>query len=220
MGSPEHKEASHATGVALPGAFTLAPSSALRILGVWISSTDEAAPHWKQILSHNRHLISQWTAIGVSAQNSALIAKALLLSCCYYLLDSNGIPLPILNKMSVAICSFVRGRYSSLPYCFLSAPITRGGLDCLSLIQRKTAYDLKFIGNLISSPQDTLWKVWTWANILRASSPYGIDQTSLNPFLQQATTTLSSLDTRVKHAIKSARKSRLNVQSCLPSDTA
>lgn len=183
IGSPAHKLTSHAMGVALPGAFTLAPRSTLRVLSVWIGSTNEAAPHWKQVLAHNHCLISQWTAIGISVCNGTLIAKALLLSHCYYLLDGNGIPLSLLNQMCNAINWFMRGHYSSMPYRFLPAPLSEGSLNCPSLIQWKTAYDLKFISDLFSGPQDIHWKVWTWADIIRASSPYGIDPTPLNPFL-------------------------------------
>ena len=155
VGSAAHKDRAHAVGVVLPGAYTLAPGSALHILGVWIGCPDEAAPWWKQILSHNHRLIGQWSAIGISVHNRALIAKALLLSQCYYLLDSNGIPWIMLNRMSTAICYYVRGKYSSMPYQFLSAPLVEGGMDCPSLLQRKLTYDIKFISDLISSPQDT-----------------------------------------------------------------
>ena len=144
IGSIAHRTLAHENGVGLPSAFTLAPGSALRVLGVWIGSTDEAAPRWKQILSHNRRLIAQWSAIGVSARNRALIAKALLLSRCYYLLDGNGMPSSILHKMSAAINRYVRGKFSSMPYSFLSAPISEGGLDCPSLVQEKLLMTLNF----------------------------------------------------------------------------
>jgi len=90
--------------ITLPGAFTLAPGSALWILGIWIGSTDEAAPCWKQILTHNCCLIGQRSAISTSIHNRTLIAKALLLSHCYYLLDGNGAPSKILKQINNIVC--------------------------------------------------------------------------------------------------------------------
>ena len=74
------------------GAFILPMGHPLCVLGVWISSPDFTAARWTQISLHISHLIRQWNAIGASQRNRVLLAKALLLSRCYYLLDSNGIP--------------------------------------------------------------------------------------------------------------------------------
>jgi len=107
-----------------------------------------------------------------------------------------------------------------MPYQMLSAPFSEGGVNCPSLIQWKIAYDLKFIGDLISRPQDVPWKVWTHADIHRASLPHSVDITPLNLFLQQACITFSKLEPRVCHALKAPSKSRLNVQIHLPSPQA
>ena len=116
VGSAHHKVATHKTGVRLPGAYVLVLGSALRILGIWIRCRKQAEPRWAQILSHIKSLISQWTAIGASILNRVLIAKLLMQSHCYYLLDRNGIPPAILTKISNTINRFVWGWYSLLPY--------------------------------------------------------------------------------------------------------
>jgi len=118
-------------------AFMLPASSPLRILGVWVGSPDNAAPRWKQISSHVGSIIRQWWAIGASAWNRALLAKALLMSHCYYLLDGNGIPAPVLRSILQKILGFVRGQFSMAPYSLMSAPLSEGGLDCPSLAHCK-----------------------------------------------------------------------------------
>jgi len=94
-------------GALLPGAYILPPADPLRVLGVWVAATDLAAPRWAQIHRHNTRLIKQWRAIGASVQNRALLAKALLQSRCYHLLDGNGIHPSTLRKMSQQIQNFV-----------------------------------------------------------------------------------------------------------------
>ena len=101
--------------------------------------------------------------------NQVLVAKSLMLSRCYWLLDSNSIPGVWLWCISNKIMRFIRGSFSRSPYSYLEAPLVDGGLNCPSLITRKAAYDLKFLGDLISSPQDTPWKVWTTKDLTRST---------------------------------------------------
>jgi len=170
VSSDRHKAAAKRNGVVLPGAYVLAPNSPLRILGVWIGCWKQAGPRWAQILTHTRKLIGQWNAIGASVQNRVLIAKLLMQSRCYYLLDGNGIPLVTLTKLSNLINRFVRGRYSLLPYRMMALPLAEGGLNFPSLVHRKAAYDLKFLGDLTQGDQSIPWKVWTHADLRRAST--------------------------------------------------
>jgi len=165
VGSLEHRVSMYRAGVDLPGACTLPPDSPLRILGVWIGSPDNATPWWAAILAHIQALIRQWMAIGTSTWNRTLIVKVLLLSRCYYLLDSNGIPLKYLQKINGTICRYVHGRFSTMAYTTLLAPLAEGGLNRPSLMQRKKAYNVKFLGDLMSGPQDVAWKAWTQANL-------------------------------------------------------
>src|SRR5258706_3640012 len=118
------------------GAYVLPADSPLRILGVWVNSPDQAAPRWKQIYSHIKKLVSQWTSIGASLLNRVVLAKALMMSRCYYLLDGNGIPPSYLRKLSNVIHRFMRGSYSSAPYRLFESPLSVRGLNCPSLINR------------------------------------------------------------------------------------
>jgi len=174
VGSDCHKATTKEHGVELPGAYVLAPDSPLRILrvwiGVWIGCRKQASPRWAQILTHTRKLIGQWNAIGASIQNRVLIAKLLMQSRCYYLLDGNGIPPLVLTKLSNLMNRFVWGRYSLLPYRMLAPPLAEGSLNFPSLKHRKEAYDLKFLGNLTQGDQTIPWKMWTHANLQRAST--------------------------------------------------
>jgi len=127
VGPPEHHDMSHADVLAcFEGGFVLPQGLPLRVLGAWIGSPDYATDRWVQIYSHIKKIIRQWNAIGASLLNRALLAKALLLSRCYYLLDCNGIPAPLLNKITNSICRFVCGLYLHMPYSFLSAPLPQG----------------------------------------------------------------------------------------------
>ena len=125
---------------------------------VWIGSLDKAQDRWNRISTHIKKLFSQWSCIQVSARNRVIIAKALLLSRCYYLMDGNSIPPRSLHSINNRILRFVRGRNSMMPYSFLEAPILDGGLNCPSLKSRKLAYDLKFLGDLISGDPSIPWK--------------------------------------------------------------
>ncbi len=138
------------------GAYVLPADSPLRILGVWVNSPDRATPRWKQIVSHIKKLVSQWSSIGASMLNRVVLAKALMMSRCYYLLDGN-------------IHRFVRGSYSSVPYRLLESPLSVGGLNCPSLTSRALAYDAKFMSDLISGPASTPWRAWTFADLDLAS---------------------------------------------------
>ena len=190
----------------------------LRVLGAWVGSPNYAADRWSQIYSHIRKIVRQWNAIGASLLNRALLAKALLLSRCYYLLDCNGIPRPLLNKINSAICRFVRGPYSHMPYSFLSAPLSHGGLNCPSFKERKLAYDAKFIGDLISSPQDVAWKLWTHADLSDATSKPGkTPGIHMNPLLQHGIVKLSDLEPRLRHAYTSCRTLRYDISCAFPS---
>ena len=115
------------------GAYVIPDGSPLRILGVWVSSPDHALPRWKQIADHISKIIRQWKAIGASMRNRIVLAKALMMSRCYYLYDGNGAPPSVLKHISQSILGFVRGRFSCAPYSILSAPLREGGLDCPSL---------------------------------------------------------------------------------------
>ena len=125
IGSTTHKANTHSASVALPGTYTLAPRSALRILGVWIGSRNYAVPQWSQILTHIRKITSQWCAIGASVRDQVLVAKLLMQSRCYYLLDGNGGPATTLCSIDSAINRFMRGHFSTLPYRMLAPPWLR-----------------------------------------------------------------------------------------------
>ena len=204
-------------GALLPGAYILPPADPLRVLGVWVASTDLAAPRWAQIQKHNTRLMRQWRAIGASVQNRALLAKALLQSRCYHLLDGNGIHPSTLRKLSQQIQNFVRGPFSVMPFDVLEAPMEEGGLNCPSLAHRKEAYDLHFLSHLISGPQRPLWKVWTWADLQAATSTSNrADIVGLNPFLQRAYTRPTVLEARLHQAFLTAKKYGLDLRCQAP----
>ena len=204
-------------GTLLPGAYVLPPADPLRVLGVWVAATDLAAPRWAQIHKHNTRLIKQWRAIGASVQNRALLAKALLQSRCYHLLDGNGIHPSTLRKMSQQIQNFVRGPFSVMPFSVLEAPLEEGGLGCPSLAHRKEAYDLRFLSQLISGPQRPLWKVWTWAGLQAATSTNNkANIVGLNPFLQRAYTRPMVLEARLQQAFLTAKKYGLDLRCQAP----
>jgi len=219
VGPPEHHDVSHTDVLAcFEGGFVLPRGLPLRVLGAWIGSPDCASDRWVQIYSHIKKIIRQWNAIGASLLNRALLAKALLLSRCYYLLDCNGIPAPMLNKITNSVCRFIRGPYSHMPYSFLSAPLSRGGLNCPSLKERKLAYDAKFIGDLVSAPLDLPWKAWARTDLSCASSKPGkLPGTNLNPLLQRSVVRLSSLEPCLRHAYISCRVLRYDVSCAFPS---
>ena len=222
VGPPEHCTASHQDITnCFTGGFLIPPGLPLRVLGAWVGSPNNALDRWEQIYSHIKKIIRQWNAIGASLLNRALLAKALLLSHCYYLLDCNGIPNKMLNKINSAICCFVRGSYSHLPYSFISAPLSLGGLNCPSLKERKLAYDTKFIGDLISSPFDISWKQWTMADLSSASSkPRKTPSININPLLQRSIVKLSDLEPRIRHAYVSCRTLRYDISCAFPSMAA
>jgi len=227
VGSIAFRKAAAHSGLDIPGAYILPPSSPLRILGVWVGCDAFAKPRWLQILDHIKKLIGQWTAIGASILNRVLIAKLLMQSHCYYLLDGNGIPPPVLTKISNTINQFVRGHYSSLPYRMLAPPLAEGGLNFPSLAHRKSAYDLKFLGDLLHGNQSTLWKVWTYADLQRASMARPSTRKgnthsrnvhiNLDPLTQCSHIKYSALEPRLRQAVMTARRSRMNIQSHLPS---
>ena len=187
-------------------------------MGAWVGSSNCASDCWQQIYSHIKKIICQWNAIGASLLNRALLAKALLLSRCYYLLDCNGIPTKILNKINSAICRFICGPFSHLPYSFLSAPLSLSGLNCPSLKERKLAYNAKFISDLISSPFNVSWKQWTMADLSHASSkPRKLPGININPLLQHSIVKLSDLELCVRHAYISCRTLRYDVLCAFPS---
>ena len=222
VGPPEHHDISHQEVTdCFTGGFLLPPGLPLCVLGAWVGSPDCATDRWEQIYSHIKKIIRQWNAIGASLLNCALLAKALLLSQCYYLLDCNGIPTRLLNKINSAICHFIQGSYSHLPYSFISAPLSLGGLNCPSLKERKLAYNAKFMGDLISSPFDTSWKLWTLADLSTTSSKPGKKPgPSINPLLQCSIVKLSSLELRMRHAYISCRVLRYDVLCAFPSMAA
>ena len=222
VGPPEHHDISH-QGISdcFAGGFLIPPGLPLRVLGAWVGSPDYALDRWEQIYSHIKKIIRQWNAIGASLLNRALLAKALLLSRCYYLLDCNGIPNKMLDKINCAVCCFVRGPYSHMPYSFISAPLSLGGLNCPSLRERKLAYNAKFISNLISSPSDVSWKLWTMADLSNASSKPGKKPgINMNPLLQRSIVKLSDLEPRVRHAYVSCRTLRYDISCAFPSMAA
>jgi len=202
----------------LPRAYILPPEDPLHILGVWVGDTSLALPRWRQIERHVSKLIRQWTAIGASVQNRCILAKALMHSRCYHLLDSNGIPTRVLNKISRKISGFMRGRFSAESYNTLEAPLSEGGLNCPSLVTRKRAYDLRFLSQLVSGSRQAPWQVWTWKDLSLATfSNTHLENPGLNPFLQLAFTKVSLLEPRVAQAFKTARHFGLDLDSCAPS---
>ena len=159
VGSLEHRSNSchEEVTACFEGAYVLPADSPLRILGVWVNSPDRATPRWKQIIAHVKKLVSQWTSIGASLLNWVVLAKALMMSRCYYLLDGNSILPHLLRKLNNIILRFVRGSYSSTPYRLLESPLSAGGLNCPSLISRTLVYDAKFMSDLISGLATTPW---------------------------------------------------------------
>jgi len=208
-------------GSTIPGAHILPPTDPLRILGVWIGSRDHARQRWQQIDKHIRKIIAQWRAIGASAQNRALLAKALMLSRCHFLLDSNGIPPAMLRKTSNRIMSFVWGKFSAVAYHTLEAPYMEGGLNTPSLVSRKHAIDLKFLSDLATGDQRMPWKQWVWMDLKMASatSRKGV-YSGLNPFVQQAYTMPSLLQDRLSQAFMTARHFGLDPTCAAPSMVA
>ena len=242
LGHPAFKEACFASqtmnGEALPGGYVLAPGLPLQVLGVWVGSPDMAKDHWSQLSSHISSISLQWTSISTSLPNRVLVAKSLMLSRCYWLLDGNSIPGPWLCRISNKIMRFVRGSFSRALYPYLEAPLADGGLNCPSLITRKAAYDLKFLGDLISSPYDTPWKAWTTKDLTRSTqrSPnegtpsaaardwtaFGVSQLSyeLHPFLQKGHTRDAGLSPRLHSAMHSTRLVGIDTRCAFPSPAA
>ena len=205
-------------GSSLPGAHILPPANPLRVLGVWVGSRDFATDRWTQIDIHVSKIISQWKAIGASARNRSLLAKALMLSRCHFLMDGNGVPPSFLSRIGNKIMNFIRGKFSAMAYHTLEAPLVEGGLNARSLTTRKMATDLKFLGDLITGDQQTPWKQWTWMDLKMASvssraGTYG----GLNPLLQQAYTMPSLLQDRVSQAFATARKFSVDMACAAPS---
>ena len=208
-------------GSTLPGAHILPPADPLWILGVWVGSRDNAQHRWLQIDNHIKKIISQWRAIGATAQNRSLLAKALMLSRCHFLMDGNGIPPHILRRISNRIMGFVRGKFSAVSYGTLEVPLAEGGLNSPSLITRKHAVDLKFFSDLVTGDQTVSWKKWTWMDLKMASSSsragtYG----RMNPFLQLAYTKPTLLQDRVSHAFSTIRTYGLDMACSAPSISA
>jgi len=208
-------------GSTIPGACILPPADPLRILGVWVGSRDNALHRWTQIDSHIKKIISQWRVIGANVRNRSLLAKALMLSRCHFLMDRNGIPPHILRRISNRIMGFVRGKFSAMSYGTLEAPLEEGGLNNPSLLTRKYATDLKFFSDLVTGDQTVPWKKWTWMDLKMASTSsragtYG----GMNPFLQQAYTKPTLLQSRVSQAFTTARRFGLDMTSSAPSMAA
>ena len=205
-------------GPSIPGVHILPPADPLRILGVWVGSRDFATDRWEQIDKHVKKIISQWRAIGASARNRSILAKALMLSRCHFLMDGNGIPPSMLSRIGNRIMNFVRGKFSAMAYKTLEAPLAEGGLNTPSLTTRKMAADLKFLGDLITGDQRVPWKQWTWMDLKMASvSSRAGTHGGLNPFLQQAYTLPSLLQSRVSQAFMTARKFGLDMACAAPS---
>jgi len=207
-------------GPSIPGAHILPPADPLRILGVWVGSRNFATDRWEQIDKHVKKIISQWRAIGASVRNRSILAKALMLSRCHFLMDGNGIPLSMLSRIGNKIMNFVRGKFSAMAYRTLEAPLAEGGLNTPSLATRKMAADLKFLSDLITGDQKVPWKQWTWLDLKMASaSSRAGTHGGLNPFLQQAYTKPSLLQGRVSQAFLTARKFGLDMVCAAPSLT-
>jgi len=208
-------------GSTIPGAHILPPADPLWILGVWVGSRDNALQQWQQIDKHIGKIISQWRAIGASASNRALLAKALMLSRCHFLLDGNGVPPSILRKISNKIMSFMRGKFSAMAYNTLEAPLVEGGLNAPSLIARKHATDLKFLSDLVTGDQSAPWKQWTWMDLKMAtsSSRKGM-YCGLNPFLQRGYMMPMLLQDRVSQAFMTARRFGSDLACTMPSMAA
>ena len=227
VGSKQHKEAAEHPLVSecFEGAEILPAGAPLRVLGVWIGSNDRASHRWKQIFAHIKIIVRQWKSIGVSIINRVLLAKALLLSRCYYLLDGNGIPPVMLRKVNNVIQRFVRGTYSSAPYHILEPPLWDGGLNCPSLRSRVLAYDAKFFSDLISGDQRAAWKVWTMADldqasVFNSSSKKEAFPGRMNPLLQSCHCRYTMLEPRVRDAWKSLRSLRYDIRCSFPSEQA
>jgi len=205
-------------GSALPRAYILPPEDPLRILGVWIGSRNNASHRWAQIDSHIKKIISQWHAIGASMRNRSLLAKALMLSRCHFLLDGNGIPPGFLWRISNRIMGFMRGKFSAMLYSTIEALLVEGGLNNPSLATRKYAVDLKFLSDLVTGDQTAPWKKWTWADLRMASSSSRAGKYhGLNPFIQMAYTKPLLLQERVSQAFMTAWKFGLDMDSSVPS---
>ena len=204
-------------GSVIPRAHILPPSDPLQVLGVWIGSRDNTRERWLQIDVHIKKIISQWRAIGASVRNRSLLAKALMLSRCHFLMDGNGIPLSILRKINGKIMNFICGKFSAMAYNTLEVPLREGGLNTPSLTTRKYAVDLKFLSDLITGSQKVPWKQWTWMDLKMASftsrsGTYG----GINPFLQQAYTKPSLLQDRVSQAFLTARRFGVDLACAVP----
>ena len=208
-------------GQTLPSANFLSPDEPLRILGVWVGPPGCTSHRWLAIEKHIRNLTAQWSSIGASILNRVLLAKALMQSRCFYLLDGNSIPLPSLRCINSIIMRFVRGRNSCMAYLQMEAPLALGGVNCPSLLTKKRAYDLKFLGDLISGDASVPWKKWTMKMLLDSTSRDASGSgPRLHPFLQLAHTGVSSLHERVKAAFATARFVGIDVDCCFPSRAA
>jgi len=208
-------------GSNIPGAHILPPVDPLCILGVWIGSRDNALHRWTQIDVHIKKIISQWQVIRASVRNRSLLAKALMLSRCHFLMDGNGIPPHILRQISNRIMGFVRGKFSAMSYGTLEAPLEEGGLNNPSLITRKYATNLKFFSDLVTRDQTVPWKKWTWMDMKMAStSSHAGTYGGMNPFLQQAYMKPTLLQDRVSQAFTTARRFGLDMASSAPSIAA
>ena len=208
-------------GQTLPSATILPPDEPLRILGVWVGPPGCTSHRWLTIEKHIRGLTAQWASIGTSVLNRVLLAKALMQSRCFYLLDGNSIPLPSLRRINGIIMRFVRGRNSCMAYLQLEAPLALGGVNCPSLLTKKRAYDLKFLGDLISGDSSVPWKKWTMRMLLDSTSRDASGSgPRLHPFLQLSHTGVSSLHERVRAAFATARFVGVDIDCCFPSRAA
>jgi len=205
-------------GTTILGAHVLPPVDPLRVLGVWVGSRDHGLQRWIQIDAHIKKIISQWRAIGASVRNRSILAKALMLSRCHFLMDGNGIPPNMLRRISNRIMNFVRGKFSAMAYNTLETPLEEGGLNTPSLTTRKYAMDLKFLSDLVTGDRKVPWKQWTWMDLkLATTSSRAGKYNGLNPFLQQAYTMPSLLQDRVSQAFLTARRFGVDLACAAPS---
>jgi ribonuclease HI len=225
VGSLAFREACHISqqlaGHSFASATVLGPTEPVRILGIWVGHPDRADGIWRSVIHQVKFIISQWKRIGASFRNRALLAKALMQSCCYYLLDGNGIPPLTLRRLSSLIQAFVKGPCSRAPGASLEHPLSDSGINCPSLSSRKLAYDIRFLGQLADPSTNLPWQIWTRADLIRASTP-GTNNWSrtLDPFLQQCWTHIASLEPRLKAAWITAKRLHIDLSHIFPTRPA
>jgi hypothetical protein len=160
----------------------------IKILGIYFESDKmarEIEENWSHRMDHMKHLIKEWSKRDLSIQGKVVVIKTFLISQFVYVMQSVGLPIPILRNINTHLYKFIwqkknsnRKAFEKVKRKIMEAGYEEGGLSMTNMIDLQTYFNLQWAGRLFEATNRQNWSAipkWHLGKLAKDNNIYYIN---------------------------------------------